>query len=93
MNHTFILKNIRMHMNKDGLIIFEGAFPHDNPENKTLHAFVNGAEVPIEIEKNDGLEVARKYNVYGCGISQEILGSFALPDGQIKRILLYSKHP
>lgn len=88
MNHSFILKNIRMHMNKDGLIIFEGAFPHDNPENKTLHAFVNGAEVPIEIEKNDGLEVARKYNMYDCGISQEILGSFALPDGQIKRISL-----
>lgn len=92
MNKDFILKDIRIHLYEDNIIVFKGAFPCDNPENMTLCMLVDAVEVPVEINIRDGLEVAREYNMYGAGISQEIRGRVQLLNKNIHEIKLVEKN-
>jgi len=80
MNGSFILYSIKRKISEPNKILFDGAFPLDNPDGRTLHAFVNGKEVEITLKEFDGLDTAARYADKKAGISKELSGEIVSND-------------
>jgi len=80
MDKSFILNSVKRSMLNSDTVLFDGAFPMDNPDKRSLHAFLNGEEIPIKFSEDSNFDVIAKYSDRRVKIAREITGEVKLTE-------------
>lgn len=91
MNNSFILHSIKRNVKNPKVVLFDGAFPMDNPEGRSLHAFLNGKELPIRFSEDTSFDAIAKYSDRRARIAREISGEIVLTE-PIRKFMLVEKN-
>ena len=95
MLEKFNVVRVRFHIEDNRVLVIQG-WKHGMGTEETLAVTLDGKELPVTVEKYDGMEVRQRYMVYDLGIEEEYFLYVNLPEdfGSQKELVLWAGgHP
>lgn len=77
--HRFFVEKMRFHLKEKDTLVFVGWFFDGSTREHSLKAYLDGEELPIQIQVNKGAEVRQKYIRSINEIEEEVVGTITLP--------------
>lgn len=90
--HKFFVENIRFHLHEKDKLVFVGWFFDGSVHGHSLSVLLDGEELKVEVQINEGAEVRQKYLGSVNVIEAEVVGTVTLPRNwkSCRKLLIYS---
>lgn len=77
--HKFFVEKMRFHLKEKDTLVFVGWFFDGSTREHALKVYLDGEQLPVQIQINKGAEVRQKYIRSINEIEEEVVGIIALP--------------